>query len=114
MLPRRPHSLGEVGSFCVRPSKRSHVEHDFTLDIGASEPRYLGMPNHKAPCWQTILGDMERTGMSRVEIARAVSLSPASITNMMSGKVLATEYANGIRILAAHKAAMRKAPKVPA
>ena len=65
------------------------------------------MPNQDAPNWQEILTEMEKTGMSRAEIARAVGLSPASITNMMTGKVRATEYANGVRILAAHRAAIR-------
>jgi hypothetical protein len=72
--------------------------------------RKFGMPIQHAPNWQELLREMEQTGMSRVEIARAVLLSPASITNMMIGKVKATEYANGVRILAAHKAAMRKSP----
>ena len=72
------------------------------------------MPNQNTPTWQKLLDEMEKTGMSRVAIARAVGLSPASVTNMLNGKVRSTEYSNGLRILAAHKAAICKARKVAA
>ena len=47
--------------------------------------------------------------LTQMDIAEAVGLSQGSVSDLMSRKVKTTEYGRGLRILAAHKAAMRRA-----
>lgn len=85
------------------------------LTIGAPMPQNIGMPKHVAPKWADLLQEMRGTGMTQAEIAVAVGLSQASVSDLMNGEVKTTEYSRGLRILAAHKAAMkRKVTKVAA
>ena len=80
------------------------------LTIGAPMPQNIGMPKHVAPNWSALLQEMQTAGMKQAEIAEAVGLSQASVSDLMSGKVKTTEYSRGLRILSAHKAAMKRKP----
>lgn len=73
------------------------------------------MPNitPAAPDWAALLSEMVESGMSQREIAAAVGLSSPSVCNVISGKVKTTEYTRGVRILSAHKAALRRAKRKP-
>jgi predicted transcriptional regulator len=70
------------------------------------------------PDWGSLLLEMVDSGMTQREVAAAVGLSSPSVSNVISGKVKTTEYTRGLRILDAHKTAIRRAkrksPKVPA
>ena len=74
------------------------------------------MPNitPAAPDWAAILSEMVDSGMSQREVAAAVGLSSPSVSNVLSGKVKTTEYTRGLRILTAHKAALKRAKRKPA
>lgn len=80
------------------------------LTIGAPMPQNIGMPKHVAPNWSALLLEMQSAGMKQAEIADAVGLSQASVSDLMNGKVKTTEYSRGLRILSAHKAAMKRKP----
>lgn len=80
------------------------------LAFGAPIPQNIGMPKHIAPNWSALLQEMRATGMTQAEIAGAVGLSQASVSDLMNGEVKTTEYSRGLRILAAHKAAMKRKP----
>ncbi len=69
-----------------------------------------GMPKHRAPNWSALLLEMREAGMTQTEIAAAVQLSQASVSDLISGVVKSTEYTRGLRILAAHRAAMKRKP----
>lgn len=73
------------------------------------------MPNitPAAPDWAAILSEMVDSGMSQREVAAAVGLSSPSVSNVLSGKVKTTEYTRGLRILTAHKAALKRAKRKP-
>lgn len=80
------------------------------LTIGAPMPQNIGMPKHVAPNWAALLLEMQSAGMKQAEIADAVGLSQASVSDLMNGKVKTTEYSRGLRILSAHKSAMKRKP----
>jgi antitoxin component HigA of HigAB toxin-antitoxin module len=80
------------------------------LTIGAPMPQNIGMPKHAAPKWSALLQEMQSAGMKQSEIAEAVGLSQASVSELMNEKVKTTEYSRGLRILAAHRAAMKRKP----
>lgn len=85
------------------------------LTIVAPMPHNIDMPKHTPPNWSALLQEMQATGMKQAEIAESVGLSQASVSELMSGKVKTTEYSRGLRIIAAHRLAMRrKSAKVPA
>jgi predicted XRE-type DNA-binding protein len=79
------------------------------LTIGAPMPQNIGMPKHIAPNWSALLQEMQASGMKQAEIAKAVGLSQGSVSDLMNGNVKTTEYSRGLRILAAHRAAMKRA-----
>jgi predicted transcriptional regulator len=70
----------------------------------------IGMPKHVAPNWSALLKEMRATGMTQTEIAVAVGLSQATVSEMISGDIKTTEYTKGLKIIAAHKAAMKRKP----
>jgi len=80
------------------------------LTIGAPMPQNIGMPKHNAPDWSVLLQEMRATGMTQMEIAAAVRLSQATVSDLMNKPNKTTEYSNGLRIIAAHKVAMRRKP----
>lgn len=80
------------------------------LTIGAPMPQNIGMPKHVAPNWSALLLEMQSAGMKQAEIADAIGLSQASVSDLMNGKVKTTEYSRGLRIIAAHRLAMRRKP----
>jgi predicted XRE-type DNA-binding protein len=78
-------------------------------------PHNIGMPKHPPPNWSALLKEMQAAGLKQAEIAEAIGLSQASVSELISGKVKTTEYSRGLRIIAAHRLAMRrKSAKVPA
>lgn len=66
------------------------------------------------PDWAGLLREMVATGMSQAQVANAVRLSQPSVSDLINGHVKATEYTRGLRILFAHKEAMRRARRKPA
>lgn len=70
----------------------------------------IGMPKHEAPNWSALLQEMRAAGMTQPEIAKAVRLSQATVSVLMNKPGTTTEYSNGLRIIAAHKAAMKRKP----
>ena len=72
------------------------------------------MPKHVSPDWAALLREMAAVPMTQAEIAEAVQLSQPSVSDLMRGKVKTTEFTRGVRILAAHRAAMRRRSKSPA
>lgn len=74
----------------------------------------IGMPKHESPNWGALLRQMRETGMTQAEVGEAVGLSQASVSEMLNGKVSTTDYVRGLRILAAHRAVMRKAKRATA
>ena len=67
------------------------------------------MPKHKAPNWSALLREMRETGMTQAEIATAVGLTQASVSERLSKESTVAEYATGLRILAAHREARKRA-----
>ena len=74
----------------------------------------LDMPNICTPDWAGLLREMVATGMSQAQVAKAVDLSQPSVSDLINGHVKATEYTRGLRILQAHKEAIRRAKRKPA
>lgn len=72
------------------------------------------MPNIDTPKWSALLAEMRSFGMTQAEIAAAVRLSQATVSDMLSGKIKTTEYSRGLRILAAHRKAKRASEKASA
>lgn len=72
---------------------------------------HIGMPNHESPNWGHLLAQMCETGMTQAEVGEAVGLSQASVSEMLRGFIKTTDYKRGVRIIAAHKAVMRKAKR---
>jgi len=66
------------------------------------------MPIQQTPDWQALLLDMRSSGMTQEQIAKAVGLSQASVSDILRGVVKRTEFSRGMRILAAHRVAMRR------
>jgi predicted transcriptional regulator len=64
-----------------------------------------------SPDWASLLLEMVDSGMTQREVAAAVGLSSPSVSNVLSGKVKTTEYTRGLRILDAHKTALRRAKR---
>ena len=71
------------------------------------------MANISPPDWAGLLREMVATGMSQSQVAEAVRLSQPSVSDLINGHVKATEYTRGLRILYAHKEAMRRAKRKP-
>lgn len=69
------------------------------------------MPKLITPAWSGLLSEMVEAGMTQKQIAEAVGMSQASISDLLRGEVKTTEYARGLRIIAAHRAAMKSAAK---
>lgn len=80
------------------------------LTFGAPILQNIGMPKHEAPDWSALLREMRDTGMTQAAIAEAVGLTQATVSVLMNKPGTTTEYSNGLRILAAHKAAMKRKP----
>jgi predicted XRE-type DNA-binding protein len=74
-------------------------------------PQNIGMPKHVAPNWSALLREMQAAGMKQAEIAKAVGLSQGSVSDLMNGNVKTTEYSRGLRIIAAHRLAMKRKPE---
>lgn len=72
------------------------------------------MANISPPDWSGLLREMLATGMTQVQIAAELKLTQASVSELLHGKVKSTEYSRGLRILAAHKAALKRAKAVKA
>jgi len=53
--------------------------------------------------------DMHANGMTQAQIAEATGMKQSSVSEYINGEYTRAEYTQGLRILAAHKAAMRKA-----
>lgn len=66
------------------------------------------MPKNAQPKWADLLREMRATGMTQTEIAQAVEMSQASVSDMLAGHVTTTSYERGLRIIAAHRVAMRR------
>jgi predicted transcriptional regulator len=72
---------------------------------------HIGMPNFTSPDWGVLLKEMRGSGMTQAQIAEAVKLSQASVSDLINGEVKTTEYTRGLRILHAHRQAMKAAQK---
>jgi predicted transcriptional regulator len=64
-----------------------------------------------SPDWASLLLEMVDSGMTQREVAAAVGLSSPSVSNVIAGKVKTTEYTRGLRILDAHRTAMKRAKR---
>lgn len=81
------------------------------LTIGVPNHQNMGMPNFAPPDWSVLLREMLEAGMTQTHIAEAVGLSQASVSDLLNSKVKTTEFSRGLRIIAAHKSAMRRKAK---
>ena len=68
------------------------------------------MPKHKDPDWSALLRDVRASGKTQAEIAAALGLSQASVSDLISGEIKSTQYAIGLKIFALHRAISKRKP----